>query len=93
MENEYPLIARTTVASVTEFNAEDLYVVWFSKTLRNWKALVSTDKANGLYWEVTHDGSRDATYVDMYLKISNTEVANPKHRPSLASVPNMARSM
>lgn len=24
------------------FNLEDVYVVWFSKTLQNWKAMVST---------------------------------------------------
>lgn len=50
------------------------YVVWFSKTLQNWKALVSTDVVPGLYYEVTHNGTRHETYVDTYTKISNRAI-------------------
>lgn len=50
---------------------EDLYVVWFAKTLGNWKALVSTDAASGLYWEVTYNGAKEETYVDTYVKFGN----------------------
>lgn len=51
---------------------EDLYIVWFTKTLSNWKALISTSKpGDGLYFEVTHNGEKEETYVDTYLKISN----------------------
>ena len=71
MENEYPLLARVKVASVSSFNAEDLYVVWFAKTLQNWKAQVSTDVEDGLYWEVTYNGDKGETYVDLYRKYSN----------------------
>lgn len=49
----------------------DLYVVWFSKTLKNWKALVATTMADGMYYEVTHDGNKGETYVDSYQKIGN----------------------
>jgi hypothetical protein len=51
---------------------DDFYVVWFCKTLQNWKALVSTDLVGGVYYEVTHDGSKNRTYVDQYVKTSNT---------------------
>lgn len=51
-----------------------LYVVWFSKTLQNWKALVSTDAAAGCYWEVTYNGSSEETYVDTYKKEANLKV-------------------
>ena len=51
---------------------EDLYIVWFSKTLGNWKALVSTSKSgDGLYFEVTHNGTKEETYVDTYRKVAN----------------------
>lgn len=50
----------------------DIYVVWFSKTLQNWKALVSTDMHDGLYYEVTHNGDKKETYLDVYQKVSNT---------------------
>ena len=57
--------------SVVELIEEDLYIVWFCKTLQNWKALISTDAINGLYWEVTHNGDKNETYVDLYTKTNN----------------------
>lgn len=53
---------------------DDFYVVWFSKTLGNWKALVSTDVVDGHYFEVTHNGAKNETYVDWYTKQSNAVV-------------------
>jgi hypothetical protein len=52
-------------------SAEDFYVVWFCKTLQNWKALVSTDVVSGFYFEVTYNGDRAETYVDIYQKNAN----------------------
>ena len=57
--------------NVVELIEEDLYIVWFCKTLQNWKALISTDVINGLYWEVTYNGDKNETYVDMYTKTNN----------------------
>ena len=64
--------------SVVELIEEDLYIVWFCKTLQNWKALISTDAINGLYWEVTHNGDKNETYVDMYTKTNNICVKGDK---------------
>ena len=50
------------------------YVVWFSKTLQNWKALVSTTLPDGRYYEVTHNGDKSETYVDVYVKVDNYAV-------------------
>lgn len=52
--------------------ADDLYVVWSVKVLGNWKALVSTDAVPGYYWEVTFNGAKEETYVDLYRKARNT---------------------
>ena len=52
----------------------DVYVVWFSKTLQNWKALVSTTVDDDLYYEVTYDGDKKRTYIDVYTKIENVIV-------------------
>ena len=49
----------------------DLYVVWFSKTLQNWKALVSTTIPDGMYYEVTYNGDKKETYLDAYKKFEN----------------------
>ena len=50
---------------------ENVYIVWFSKTLQNWKALVSTDVLDGMYYEITHNGDKNETYVDVYKKWEN----------------------
>lgn len=50
---------------------DEFYITWFSKTLQNWKALVSTDLEPGLYWEITYNGNKQESYVDFYQKIDN----------------------
>lgn len=55
----------------TPFELKDVYVVWFAKTLQNWKALVSTNLSDGMYYEVTYDGEKCQTYVDAYKKWEN----------------------
>ncbi len=54
----------------------EVYVVWFSKTLQNWKALLSTSRNDGLYFEITYDGSKNQSYVDSYIKIANVCVTD-----------------
>ena len=53
---------------------EDVYVVWWSKTLQNAKALLATDRRNGMYYEVTLNGDKQELYFDAYTKESNTAV-------------------
>jgi len=50
------------------FSQDEVYIVWFSKTLQNWKALVSTTLLDGMYYELTHNGDKGETYVDVYKK-------------------------
>lgn len=80
--DQYFTKAKTLVAEVANVNnvqaggapdlvPDDFYVVWFAKTLGNWKALVSTDKVSGHYYEVTYDGNKQQTYVDEYIKTEN----------------------
>lgn len=64
--------------TTNEVLADEMYIVWFCKTLQNWKALVSTDVLNGVYWEVTHNGDKNETYVDMYTKTNNICVKGDK---------------
>jgi hypothetical protein len=57
------------------------YVVWFSKVLGNWKALVSTDLISGHYWEVTYNGVKQETYVDTYVKSNNVAIPDSDYAP------------
>lgn len=49
----------------------EVFVVWFSKTLQNWKALISTTISDGMYYEVTYNGDKKETYLDAYKKWEN----------------------
>lgn len=49
----------------------DVYVVWTCKTLQNNKALLSTDRADGLYFEATYNGDKKELYLDAYRKEKN----------------------
>ena len=55
---------------------DDVYIVWWSKTLQNWKALVSTTVSDGMYYEVTYNGDKQETYIDAYKKWKNKRVVN-----------------
>ena len=70
-----------------EFQPEDLYVVWFCKALGNWKALISTDKFDGHYWEVTHNGAKNETYVDRYVKANNIAISSDENLVRVAIAP------
>ena len=48
-----------------------MFIVWICKTLQNIKALVSTTVPNGMYYEITHNGDKNETYVDAYKKWEN----------------------
>lgn len=52
----------------------EVYVVWFCKTLQNWKAIICTTMPDGMLYEVTHNGDKRETYIDAYRKQSNTVV-------------------
>lgn len=49
---------------------EDMFIVWFCKTLQNWKAIVS-GRTIEEFIEVTHNGDRNETYIDVYCKTKN----------------------
>ena len=50
---------------------DDVFVVWSCKTLQNNKALLSTAVSDGMYYEITHNGDKQETYVDAYKKWEN----------------------
>lgn len=53
---------------------DDTYVVWFAKTLQNFKTLISTNVADLRYYEVTFDGDKNKFYLDVYKKEANLEL-------------------
>lgn len=57
-----------------EISEENVFIVWFCKTLQNWKALVSTTVSDGMYYEITHNGDKQETYIDAYKKWENVRI-------------------
>lgn len=57
-----------------QITLDDVYIVWFCKTLQNWKALVSTTLPDGMYYEVTYNGDKKEVYLDTYKKFENQKI-------------------
>ena len=55
----------------SSFTLDDVYIVWCSKALQNWKALISTNLRDGMYYELTYNGDKDELYLDAYKKFDN----------------------
>ena len=66
-------VDRTDDFEITE---ENVFIVWFCKTLQNWKALVSTTVSDGMYYELTYNGDKKETYIDAYKKWENVRIAD-----------------
>ena len=60
-----------TDAKGTEIAKDDVFIVWSCKSLQNNKAHVSTTVSDGMYYEITHNGDKNETYVDAYKKWEN----------------------
>lgn len=52
----------------------DVYLVWYSKSLQNHKALLSTTVPDGMYYEITYNGDKKEFYLDAYKKWKNKVV-------------------
>lgn len=62
-----------------EVCGSDMYIVWFCKTLQNWKAIISTNVLDdkefsddvGRFIEVSYNGDTQEIYCDLYKKQLN----------------------
>ena len=52
-----------------------VYVVWKSKVLQNWKYLISSTLFDGMYYELTYNGDKKEWYLDAYKKFENRVIA------------------
>lgn len=56
--------------NIDGISINDIFVVWYAKTLQNHKALLGTRFAN-YYFECTYNGDKEEMYMDVYDKVQN----------------------
>ena len=59
---------------VQDMLPDNVYIVWSCKTLQNNKALLSTPRFDGMYYEVTYNGDKNEIYFDAYKKFENKKI-------------------
>ena len=64
-------IDKTDHADIT---SDDVFVVWYCKTIQNWKALASTTLRDRMYYEITLNGDEQEIYLDAYKKIEKRAI-------------------
>lgn len=52
----------------------EVFTVWKSKILQNWKYLLSSTLFDGMYYELTFNGDKGVWYLDAYKKFENRVV-------------------
>ena len=54
----------------------EVYTVWKAKALQNWKYLISSTLADGMYYELTFNGDLGEWYLDAYKKFENKKITD-----------------
>ncbi len=65
--------------SYAKITNDNVFIVWFCKTLQNWKALVGITILVGKcyeYCEVTYNGDKHEAYLDVYQKLDNIRISD-----------------
>lgn len=52
----------------------EVYTVWKSKVLQNWKYLLSSTLPDQMYYELTFNGDKNEWYLDAYKKFENVVI-------------------
>lgn len=66
----------TELFGCSPVSSDEIFLVWYSKTLQNHKALLGVTGRYGEYFEATYDGDVNKVYLDVYKKDKNI-VAEP----------------
>ena len=76
--NEFIKLAKAKVSmlhnftDIEEINPDDVFLVWYAKTLQNHKALLATPVFPDVhYYEATYNGDKGELYIDVYTKEVN----------------------
>ena len=63
------------IDKINEFKEQwgyfEVFIVWKSKTLQNYKYMIGSTLMDGKYYEVTYNGDKKEWYLDVYEKVEN----------------------
>jgi hypothetical protein len=62
------------VVKSPELTSDMIHIVWYSKILGNWKAIIGSNVVRGILWEVTYNGHKEEFYMDVYKKLNNFKI-------------------
>lgn len=58
-------------ADISYITKDDVCVVWFCKTLQNFKVMLATPLIDSIFYEFTYNGDNKEAYLDVYDKMDN----------------------
>ena len=67
---------RKNIEGGEKLTMDNVFVVWSCKTLQNYKALIATSANDMLFFELTYNGDKRETYIDVYDKRENIVVSD-----------------
>jgi len=67
---------RKNIEGGEKLTMDNVFVVWSCKTLQNYKALIATSANDMLFFELTYNGDKRETYIDVYDKRENIVVCD-----------------
>lgn len=68
-------VSHTSPTDGGALTKDDVYLVWYCKTLQNHKALLCTALYDKMYYEFTYNGDKKEAYLDTYCKVTNEVVS------------------
>lgn len=62
------------IHEITPITLGEININWFSKTVNNWSAFLSTNIPDGVYYEVGYNGFTNSSYLYAYQKFDSVSI-------------------
>jgi hypothetical protein len=67
-------VVKSMHTTPVDFSLDGMFIVWHCKPLQNWKAILSATFPGAPLVEVTYNGDKKETYIDVYKKLENVRI-------------------